>query len=101
MRTINFKVNQQRIKNTNSIAFVYGGTDNYLNLEFKFSDDWDGCVKAISFGSKKIAVLLKDDKCVVPKEAFDENQLSFYIVGKKKNYRIETQEFIIKLGGWL
>ena len=100
MRTINFKVKEQRIKNVGSIAFVYGGTDNYLNLKFEFDDNWTGCIKAISFGSKDLAMLLnKDGSCVVPKEAFDETQLSFYLVGKKENYRIQTHPFVIKLGG--
>ena len=100
MRTITFNVNQQRIKNSNSVCHVYKGTDNYLQLEFNFSDDWNGCAKAISFVSdKEVALLLKDNKCVVPKEAFDDAKLVFYLVGKRKNYRIQTQEFVIKIGG--
>lgn len=101
MRTIMFKVNQQRIKNTNSICHVYKGTDNYLNLKFDFNDDWDACIIGISFvreGGKEIVRLLKDNSCVVPKEAFDKTQLCFYLVGKTKDYRIETQKFIIKVG---
>lgn len=99
MRTIMFKVNQQRIKNINSVCHVYPGTDNYLELEFEFDNDWDGCVKAISFivQNKSLPFILKDNKCVVPKEAFDNNKLVFYLVGKKANYRIQTQEFVIKL----
>ena len=99
MRIIRFNVNQQRIKNIDSVLHVYSGTDNFLKLEFKFSEDWNGCVKAISLGTKDIAKLLEDDSCIVPKEAFDETQLSFYLVGKKKNYKIQTQKYIIKLGG--
>ena len=100
MRTIKFKVNQQRIKNQNSICHVYKGTDNYLKLEFDFNADWDACVIGISFISeeKEIAMLLKDNGCVVPKEAFDKTQLCFYLVGKTKDYRIETQKFVIKVG---
>ena len=98
VRTIKFNVNQQRIKNVNSVGFIYKGTDNYLRLEFNFNSDWDGCKKAISFGSKELAMLLEDgNTCVVPKEAFDETKLTFYLVGKKKDYRIQTQEFVIRL----
>ena len=99
MRTIHFKVNQQRIKNIDSICHVYAGTDNYLKLAFEFSEDWDGCIKCISLGSNKLPMLLKDDCCVVPKEGFDATQLSFYLVGKKKDYRIQTGEFVINLKG--
>lgn len=100
MRTIEFDVNQQRIKPTNSITFVYGGTDNYLQLVFKFDENWDGCVKGIAFGKReeRVAKLLdQNGSCTVPKEAFDEKELVFYLVGKKKNYRVQTQKFTIKL----
>lgn len=99
MRTIRFNVNQQRIKNVDSVCHIYEGTDNFLELKFNFNEDWDGCVKAISLGTKEIAMKLNNDSCVVPKEAFDSAQLSFYLVGKKQNYRIQTQKFIIKIGG--
>ena len=100
MRTITFDVNQQKIKNTNSIAYVYSGSHNYLNLKFNFSDDWVDCFKAITFVSKgyEIAYLLDaDNSHTVPKAAFDANTLTFYLVGKKKNYRIESQKFTIRL----
>ena len=97
MRTIKFKVNQQRIKNVDSVSFIYGGTHNFLQLKFDFGSDWDGCNKAISFGSNDVALLLKDDAVVVPKEAFDPTELTFYIVGKKKDYAIRTGTFTIKL----
>lgn len=104
MREINFNVNQQRIKNTDSICHVYKGTDNYLCLVFDFNEDWADCVKAISFVRKnkeELPLILKDNKCTVPAEAFDETQLTFYLVGKRKfpKYRIETQKFTVKLGG--
>lgn len=99
MRMIEFSVDQQRIKNIDSVRSIYGGTDNYLKLKFSFSDDWNDCTKAISFGSKEIAKLLdNEDSCVVPAEAFDERQLSFYLVGKAENYRIQTKKFVIKIG---
>ena len=99
MRTIKFRVNQQRIKPMNSVSFIYPGTDNYLKLEFEFGEDWDGCTIGISFGSKKIMQVLRDNSCVVPKEDFEDSQLSFYLAGVKKDYAIKSQEFIIKLGG--
>jgi hypothetical protein len=104
MREINFNVNQQRISNKDSVCHIYKGTDNYLCLVFSFNDDWADCVKGISFVRKnkeELAMILKDDRCTVPAEAFDETQLVFYLVGKKKTpkYRIETQKFTIKLGG--
>ena len=99
MRTITFNVNQQKIKNIDSIAFVYGGTHNYLNLKFNFSDEWDGCFKAVSFvtDNKEIPFLLKDDSCAVPQEAFGSDTLTFYLVGKKHDYRIESRKFTIRL----
>lgn len=101
MRTIRFRVNQQRIKNVDSILHVYQGTDNYLKLQFEFGKDWDDCVIGIAFGSKsnpKLPCVLKDNCCVVPQEAFDKDRLGFYLLGKKPNYRIESQEFYIEVG---
>lgn len=100
MRTIKFNVKQQRIKNVDSISFVFGGTDNYLKLDFEFSMDWYGCVKGICFGEQEhLSMLLKDDSVVVPAEAFNDSTLVFYLVGKKHDYRIQTQKFSIRLGG--
>lgn len=99
MRTVKFRVNQQRIKPMNSVSFIYPGTDNYLKLEFEFGGDWDGCTIGISLGSKKLKRVLENNACTVPKEAFDGDQLSFYLAGVKENYTIQSQEFIIKLGG--
>lgn len=102
MRTIKFAVNQQRIKNKNSINHIYKGTDNYLQLNFTFNEDWDACVKGISFireGKNELPMVLHENTCVVPKEAFDNDQICFYLVGKNNNYRIETHKFIIKIGG--
>ena len=99
MRDIRFNVNQQRIQNEDSVAFVYKGSHNYINLIFNFNKDWEGCVKGIVYvvGAKEKAYLLKDDSHVVPAEAFDEKELVFYLVGKTKDYRIESQKFTIKL----
>lgn len=98
MRTIEFEVNQQKIKNVNSIAYVYGGTHNYLNFKFTFGPDWNDCVKAIVFiTDKELPFLLKDDECVVPEKAFNSDSLAFYLVGKKTDYRIESRKFVINL----
>lgn len=101
MRTVNFEVKQQRIKPIDSVTHIYSGTDNYLELKFKFNNDWDACIKGISFivGNNELPMLLKNDSCVVPEEAFDKNKLAFYLVGKKKDYRIQSQKFTIKIGG--
>jgi hypothetical protein len=102
MRTIKFKVNQQRIYNLDSVAFVYSGTHNYLNLEFMFGPDWDGCNKVISFGAEKTLKVMKleNNCCLVPQEAFDKDMLSFYLLGGRQDgYRIRTEQFEIDLKG--
>lgn len=98
MRTIEFSVNQQRIKNKNSICHLYSGTNNYLRLKFDFDESWDGCAIGISLGSKGIPKILdEENSCVVPGEAFDETQLSFYLLGVKTDYKVKSEEFVIKL----
>lgn len=102
MRTIVFQVNQQRIKNVDSVVHIYGGTNNYLNLKFEFDENWKDCIKVITFGkSKDLAVLkLTDDSCLVPEKAFDKDRLSFYLIGGRKDgYRIRSERFEVRLGG--
>lgn len=100
MRTIRFEVNQQRIKPKDSICHIYKGTDNYLRLEFIFGDDWYGCEKAVSFVTdKELPMKLVHNTVIVPKAAFGDKTLEFYLVGKKTDYRIQSQNYIIRLGG--
>ena len=100
MRTIKFQVTEQRIKNIDTVAFVYGGTNNYLKFEFAFDDNWYECAKVISFGNDKCVMKIDNNCCLVPQEAFDKNKLTFYILGGRKNgYRIRTEPFSIKLLG--
>lgn len=99
MRIITFDVKQQKIKNTNSTTGIYSGTNNYLKFEFNFDkESWGDCVKAVVFGDKGLPILLKEDKCLVPEEAFEPDRICFYIVGKRRDgYVIETQEFTIRV----
>ena len=99
MRTINYKVTQQLIQTEERLDDIYKGTQNYLNLKFEFDDNWDDCVKAIVFEikGKEHPMLLKNDQIEVPQEACSSDFIWFYLVGKKKGYRVQTKKAYIKL----
>lgn len=97
MRIIKYKVDQQLLSTTDNLKDIYAGFENYLELEFEFDDNWQNCVKAIVFISgsdkKELPMLLKDNKCIVPKEAVQSRFIKFYLVGKRKpDYRIQTKQ---------
>ena len=100
MKTIRFQVTEQRIKNLDSVVHIYGGTNNYLNLQFNFDSNWKDCVKVASFADGTVACRVIDDCCLVPEKAFSKGKLSFYILGGRNDgYRIKTETFTIVLGG--
>lgn len=94
MRTIKFKVEQQLISRLGDHKNIYTGTENYLELEFEFDDNWKDCVKAIVFnpGPNESSDILKDNKCMVPNDLCQNRFIKFYIVGKRADYRIKTQQ---------
>ena len=67
--TIYLEVNAQKlICLTNE--YIAADTVNYIDCNFKFSDEWNGFIKTAIFsnGAENYSVLLEDDKCLVPKE---------------------------------
>ena len=99
MRDLKYQVDQQIVKATNDVSNVYKGVENYLNLVFTFDKNWEDCMKAVVFvvNGEEIPKLLKDDQCVIPKEACQGDYIWFYLVGKKKDYRLQTQKVHIEL----
>lgn len=98
MKDIVYEVNQQRIIALTPTRGLYRNTDNFIRMVFRFSADWAGCVKGIVFlkDTEEIPVMLKNDSVTVSEELTDDD-IRFYIVGKKKGYRIQTQEKTLKL----
>lgn len=98
MRDINFKVTNQSIEVMGNCDGIVAGTENYLQAVFEFSNDWANCIKVASFWSKNIehAVLIKNNKCIIPAEALTESYFKVQVTGKRNNYKITTDKIKIK-----
>ena len=94
MRTIKYKVEHQLITAVGDLSNIYAGSENYLELEFDFDDNWKDCVKAVVFVLKDTEkpVILKNNKCTIPSELCQNRFIRFYLVGKKPDYRIQTNK---------
>lgn len=91
MRTLKFIVEGQIIKKDPSCNFddLVPGTEDYLEVEFSFSPEWDNCVKAVTFGSVLgytfDSRIMKDGvSCFVPLNATKKRMFTIKIVGRRK-----------------
>ena len=82
---IEFEIDGMRLTRT-SDAYVTEGSKNFVQLLFKFSDDWDGIDKWALFArdNKTYEVAIVDGKCIVPYEcARTSGQFQLTVVGKE------------------
>ena len=91
MRTLKFIVTGQHIEKDPTCDFS-GGTENYLQAEFVFSDEWAGRKKAATFWKlgREFPVELHGDKiatCKIPRAAVS------HIVFGVSVTRMEGKEF--------
>ena len=107
-RVLRFKVNGQLIEKDPSCDFagLTPGTNGYLTAEFDFSREWDGCVKVVGFRSgnneyePKVLRVRKDGQfCTIDEEVLKRPMFYIYVVGKKGDYRIKTNEVLINQNG--
>lgn len=103
MRTLRFIVYQQKIKKDKTCDFsdIVPGTEGYLEAEFAFSEEWDGCAKAAVFcsGGKEYPAAIIDGKCIVPSKALTKLSFDVMVVGEKNGYRICTNREEVRQNG--
>lgn len=106
MRTLKFVVEDQIIKPDPNCDFsgLIPGTEGYLQAEFAFSPEWDGCVKIASFWSTlgreyPCAILLDGKSCKIPKEALVKQAFKIMVVGAKSDFKITTNKITVKQDG--
>lgn len=96
MRVLKFIINGQKIEKDPACDFdnIVAGTEGYLQAEFYFSGEWNGCKKAAVFYSlgKEHAQPVINGKCEIPAEALKWDKFGVRVVGQKENYRITTGE---------
>lgn len=106
MRTLKFIVDKQIIKPDPSCDFsgLVPGTDGYLQAEFSFSEDWNGCSKVVGFWSRvgkecPPKVLENSMTCMIPKEALVHKYFTMQVIGKREGFRIATNRLIVTQDG--
>jgi hypothetical protein len=80
------------------------GTEEYIQAEFSFSSEWNGCVKVASFwstlGKEYPAQALKDGKtCIIPIEALNRRSFKMQLIGKNKKLKLTTNKLTINQNG--
>lgn len=90
MRTLKFIVDGQIIKQDPNCDFsgLVPGTQGYLQAEFAFTPEWDGCVKVAGFyapvtGREYPPQVLKDGKtCMIPAEVLKLRSFKMSVVAR-------------------
>ena len=106
MRVLKFVVDGQTIKKDEQCDFsnLVPGTEGYLKVEFSFSPEWHGYVKAARFfssmGREYPQRMLKDGKsCVVPSEALGKKVFKIQVIGKNTNSKLTTNKVAVSQDG--
>lgn len=106
MRTLRFIVDGQIIKQDPNCDFsnLVPGTEGYLQAEFSFTPEWDGCVKVAGFNSvmgvEYEPQILKDGKsCLIPTEALERRAFKVRVLGKRNGFRIKTGKVTVNQNG--
>lgn len=106
MRTLKFIVDGQIIIQDPNCDFsgLVPGTEKYLKAVFKFSSDWDDCVKVAAFYSvmgKEYPprVLTAGTECMIPAEALERRAFKVRVLGQKGSTKITTNKVKVDQNG--
>lgn len=106
MRTLKFIVDKQIIKRDPNCDFknLVPGTEGYLQAEFSFSPEWQGCKKVAAFfspmGAEYPPQVLEDGKtCMIPSEALEGRRFKIQVLGKKDGFKLTTNKVTVSQNG--
>jgi len=106
MRTLKFIVDGQTMWKDPSCDFanLVPGTEEYLQAEFSFSSEWDGCVKVVDFSSNmgreyQPQALENGKTCSIPAEALRKRIFKVRVLGKKGDFKLTTNKVIVDQNG--
>lgn len=102
MRTLNFIVTGQTISLDPNCDFsgLVPGTKGYIQAEFSFSKEWDGCVKVAAFFSnlgEEYEPKIIDNKltCIIPSEALRKSIFKVQVIGQKYELKLCTNKVVV------
>ena len=106
MRTLKFIVDKQVILQDPECDFtgLAPGSEDFLEAEFTFSEEWSGCVKVASFwsvfGEEYEPQPIDDEgKCKVPTEAAAKRVFKVAVLGRNSQYKITTNKLEVAQRG--
>ena len=106
MQTLKFNVNGQAIALDPSCdtSKLVPGTNGYVQAEFTFSKEWDGCVKVAGFYSNlgieyDPQVIKSGEVCDIPAEVLKKSIFKVKVFGRKKDYTICTNKVSVHQRG--
>ena len=105
MRTLKFKVVGMTLIRDEQCNFdgLVPGSEGYIQAEFEFSPDWDGCAKVAAFysmfGKEYPPQKLEDDKCLIPAEALAKRSFKIQVLGKKQGYKLLSSRVTVNQNG--
>lgn len=90
MRILEYRVIGQRLVPTGDHSGLVAGTTGYLRARFMFNNDWNDCIKRVTFVADGVEypVRLVNDECVIPPAALKDTIFELYVEGRKQNYEI-------------
>ena len=108
MRTLKFIVEGQIIKKDPNCDFtnLVKGTEGYLQAEFSFSQEWNGCTKVVEFRNPNThkeflpQILDKKNTCIILKEVLTNRSFELKLFGKKPGFKLTTNYVkVVQNGG--
>lgn len=106
MRTLRFIVNDQILTPDPNcdLSGLVPGTSGYLQAEFRFSSEWNDCIKVAAFysnlGTEYAPRPLKDGKCTIPAEALERRIFTIQVQGMGPNEKkLKTNKCVIYQNG--
>lgn len=103
MRILKFSIDKQIICQDPSCDFsgLVPGTEGYLQAEFLFSQEWNGCEKIAVFkrNEDEFPVRIKNGSCEIPPEVLMYKKFKVYVIGLRPGYRIQTNYVEVKQNG--
>ena len=103
MRILKFTIDKQIISQDPSCDFsgLVPGTEGYLQAEFSFSHEWNGCEKIAVFKNydTELPVRIKNNSCEIPPEVLLFKKFKLFIIGLKPGFRIQTNIAEVKQNG--
>ena len=99
MRTLNFNIENQKLKKDGDFSGIIRGSKQYLRCFFSFDGDtWNGLRKIAVFenlNGEHAVDLSRDGSCIVPDEVTDGSFFRVKMVGIGKNTKIFTNKELV------